>query len=361
MMELSLTCTRCGNRCLEPPPTGRDYACPRCGRLLPRPTAAGFSLIARVRRVLSLQARYTLLLVALFGTGLMGVRAGLMGRRPAAGPEQSPRPVSLIPLNEQERSNYEYRLRQLERDLQRDGGDFDVLRRLGQLHLRLASCQVEGRFTHLRQARHYLRRAQEVAFSYLEAGRVRMLLEVANSPNPVGDIAVPPGDFGPPPRVDEDSVRVRIGFWQELIGWHPRSSRARCRLADNYVALLVAMGNSRHTSSTRSAGIPSWPGASTISDPAEAQRLAQESYHRALECALTVEARAKALYGEAQLYRSARQPARAAAFLQRLLEIQPNNWLAAMELSWLCRQLDQPQEANRYQRQSERWRTPGWL
>src|SRR5438067_3274831 len=102
-MKLSLTCTRCGNRCLEPPPTGRDYACPRCGRVLPRPTAVGFSLMARVRRVLSLQARYTLMLIALFGTGLMGVRAGLVGRRPAAAPGQVPRGSSLIPLSQRER------------------------------------------------------------------------------------------------------------------------------------------------------------------------------------------------------------------------------------------------------------------
>src|SRR5437867_669669 len=133
-MELSLLCTRCGNRCFEPPTTGRDYACPRCGRLLPRPTAVGFSLIARIRRLVSSQARYTLMLVALFGTGLMGVHAGLQGRRRVTGPTLSPRAASLIPLSQQERANYDYRLRQLERDLQRDGSDFDLLRRIGQLH-----------------------------------------------------------------------------------------------------------------------------------------------------------------------------------------------------------------------------------
>jgi len=261
----------------------------------------------------------------------------------------------LIPLTEQERKNYDFRLRQLERDLQQDSRDFDILRRLGQLHLRLAACQVEGRTTHLRQARHYLRQAYDAAFFNMEANRARLLLEAANSPNPGVEAAAFPGDFGPPPHVDEDFIRVRIGFWEEMVNSHPHSSRALCRLADNYVALLNVMGSARHFSP----GL--YPGASTISDPVEAQRLAQESYKRALEYALTVEARSKALYGVAQLYRALHQPARAAAFLQRQLDIQPNNWLVALELSTLYRQLDQSQDAGRYQQQADRWRTPGWL
>src|SRR5437660_600537 len=80
-----------------------------------------------------------------------------------------PRRPSMVHLSAAEVSSYTFRLRQLELDLRRDGTDFEVLRRLGQLHLQLAACRVENRVSHLRQARHYLLLAGNFSMSRWDA------------------------------------------------------------------------------------------------------------------------------------------------------------------------------------------------
>jgi hypothetical protein len=89
--------------------------------------------------------------------------------------------------------------------------------------------------------------------------------------------------------------------------------------------------------------------------------LAVQYFRRALHYARTREARCRTLYSEAQLYRAANEPARAAALLDQFLAIQPNNWLVAMEAAALSRQLSQSEKADRYQALSARWRLPGWI
>jgi hypothetical protein len=101
--------------------------------------------------------------------------------------------------------------------------------------------------------------------------------------------------------------------------------------------------------------------ASTINDPEEARRLAEHDYGRALSCATTDEARCRALYGAAQLWRLSGRPERAADCLGQMLALQPNNWFAALEMARICRQMGQEAEAARYEAQSARWRTPGWI
>lgn len=356
-MTAPLTCKACGNHCMSPPSSQRDYLCPRCGRLLPRGhgdagrrqwewTSAGFGA----------QLRYFLLLASLFGAVTLGVQGGLIGPRAAASSQEAvfrqPTPIRLTPSEER---NYRYRLRQLQRDLRRDPADFDVLRRLGQLHLRLAACQVDGRSTHLRRSRHYLRLAADATRSAREQQIIRSLMDAANSPNPMVDLLGIPSGAGPQPRMDEEVVRYRIGWLEEQVGQDPRSSRMLCRLADNYTALcqILLRGERRRMSR--------WPGASSVSDPGEARRLAEHDYDRALRSATTEEARCRALYGLAQLYRAVGEPQRAATALRRHLELQPNHWFAALEMARLSRELGQPKEASRYESLAARWRTPGWL
>ena len=102
-------------------------------------------------------------------------------------------------------------------------------------------------------------------------------------------------------------------------------------------------------------------GGITVSDPREVRLLAEQTFRRALACAHTHEARSRALYSEAQLYRVVHEPARAAALLDQFLALQPNNWLVSMEAAALSRQLNQPAKADRYQALSARWRVPGWI
>jgi tetratricopeptide (TPR) repeat protein len=356
-MEAPLTCKACGNHCQSPPSSHRDYACPRCGRLLPRDRPAARRPAWRwTGHEFGGQLRYFMLLTVLFGAVTVGVKGGLIGPRAAASPQeaglQRPLPIRLTPSEER---NYKFRLRQLERDLRRDRRDFEVLRRLGQLHLRLASCQVDGRSMHLRRARYYLRLAADVTISSRDQHLIRNLMDAANSPNPIVDLLGMPGDFGAPPRMEEDVVRYRIGWFEEQVGQNPRNSRMLCRLADNYTALcqILLQGGRRRLSR--------WPGASSVSDPGEARRLAEHDYDRALQSAATVEAQCKALYGLAQLYRVVGEPQRSAEALQRLLELQPNHWFAALEMARLRRELGDAKEAGKYEALAARWRTPGWL
>ncbi len=356
-MESDLICTSCSNRCLAPPSPSRDYACPRCGRLLPRvdgtrPRVA----FGRERLTLGTHARYLLLLALLFGAAAAGVRGGLLGSRGAASASpEPPRALPLSSLTEAEQRNYDYRLRQLGGDLRRDETDFDVLRRLGQLHLRLASCRIGGRITHIRRARYYLGRAADVALTSREAQWVRGMQDAANSPNPSLDLIAMPGDFGTLPRVEEEVIRWRIGFFEEQVSIHPSCSRLLCRLADNYTALYLAIARGGERVNNR------WPGASGVIDPQEARRLAENEYSLALRYATTHEARSRAMYGAAQLYRALDDPARAATALRAMLAVQPNNWYVALEMARLYRQLNQPAEATRYEALSARWRTPGWI
>jgi hypothetical protein len=356
-MESQLTCKRCGNHYHSPPNSQRDYVCPRCGRLLPHSRGKGDSRRWDWAGVgVGAQLRYFVVLAVLFGAVTLAVRAGLIGPLGVASAREvgirRPLPIRLAASEER---NYNYRLRQLEQDLRRDRADFEVLRKLGQLHLRLASCQVAGRGSHLRRARYYLRLAADVTLSSREAQIVRNLLDAANSPNPTVDLLGVPSDIGPPPRIEEEVIRLRIGWLEEQVSLHPNSSRILCRLADNYTSLCQVLRSGGHRRMSQ------WPAASSISDPEEARRLAEHDYDRALRSATTNEARCRALYGIAQLYRVVDEPARSAVALRRLLELQPNNWFAALEMARLCREAGQPPEARRYEKLAARWRTPGWL
>src|SRR3712207_5907615 len=74
-MEAPLTCTACGNHCLSPPSSERDYACPRCGRLLPRGhRRVGPRQWQWAGPGIGAQLRYFLLLASLFGAVTMGVK-----------------------------------------------------------------------------------------------------------------------------------------------------------------------------------------------------------------------------------------------------------------------------------------------
>ena len=62
-------------------------------------------------------------------------------------------------------------------------------------------------------------------------------MEAANSSNPMMDVASIPGDYGPPRREDEGWIRMRLGFLEEQVGFHPRDARLLRRLASSYTAL----------------------------------------------------------------------------------------------------------------------------
>jgi hypothetical protein len=314
------------------------------------------SLFARARGGLLSQAQYVLVLVLLFGAGTIAVRAGLVGYRPAATADPNAAQRNLfVRLNARAQRNYTYRLRQLERDLRRDETDWDVLRRLGQLHLCLAVSQAGQRSPHLRLARFYLRRAHDVASNNRENQIVRALLDAANNPSPTLEMLGVQGDFGPPPRIEERYVRMRLGWLEEQAALYPRRSRLLCRLGETYVSLLAVMEPGRPPR------IGPWPGASGVSDPGEVRHLAEQAFRRALACSTTHEARSRVHYGEAQLYRTVDDPERAMAALRRLLRLQPNNWFAALEMATLCRLSNRKGDANRYEALSARWRTPGWI
>jgi tetratricopeptide (TPR) repeat protein len=297
------------------------------------------------------------MLLICLGALTAAVRAGLTSYRAAASANdaENTRPV-VMHLTSQEKQRYEYRLRQLEQDLRRDDSDYEVLRRLGQLHLQLAECEVDKKNAHLRQARYYLHSASaRVPFGW-DQPWIRGLLEVANSPNPVMDVANIPGDFGPPLREDPRRIRFRLGLFEEVVGSYPRDSRMLRRLGTSYLALYMVL-------SSRDAPRIASPdeGWDTISDPREVRVLAEQYFRRAVACARTHEARYRALYSEAQLYRVVNEPERAAALLDQCLALQPNNWVVALEAAALSRQLNLTEKADRFQAQSSRWRVPGWI
>jgi tetratricopeptide (TPR) repeat protein len=188
-----------------------------------------------------------------------------------------------------------------------------------------------------------------------DAFRVHALLEAANTPNPTFALAVLPGEVGPPPREDEDEIRLRLGWLENEVNFHMQDSRYLRRLADNYVALYSSMDR------REGRRLDPWESGSPITDPREVRRRAAEYYRRAIACARTREALSRALYREAEMYRVINEPSRAAALLEQLLRIQPNNWLVSLETAALFRQLGQPAAATRYQILSAHWRTPGWI
>jgi tetratricopeptide (TPR) repeat protein len=304
----------------------------------------------------SAQARYFVFLAILFGGVVWWAWGGLLGPRvTASASTEAPRRLALAPLTEAEQRNYDFRLRQLGQDLKRDSTDFEVLRRLGQLHLRLAVCQIQSRGTHLRRARYYLRRAADVALTNREGQMVRGLLDAANSPNPSIDWVMFSFDYGPPPRMEEEVVRWRLGWLEEQVGLHPESSRLLTRLGETYTMLfqILAQGGQPHAAR--------WPGASAVSDSGEAARLAEHNFRRALKCGTTHEAQSRAWYGLAELYRAAQEPARASEALHEVLSLQPNNWFAALEMARVYRQLSHPDAAAHCETEAARWRTPGWI
>lgn len=303
------------------------------------------------------RAQSALLMPALLVTAaVLAVALGRLSYRAAAArlSQSAARPV-LVRLTPAEQQCYDFRLRQLKQDLARDGEDFEVLERLGHLHLQLAECQVAGRETHLRRARNYLLHANLYAMFRPDAFRIRALLEAANSPNPGFVLANFPGEGMGPPRDDESWIRMRIGFLDDQVRYFRHNSRLLRLLAENYLALYSVMDRQEGGSLAR------WQGGSVITDRGEVRHLAEWYFHRALDRARTQEARCRALHGLAELYRAANQPQRSAAFLTQLLSIQPNNWLAALEAASLCRQLGQTAKAERFRRQAARWRTPVWI
>src|SRR5947209_2127505 len=137
---MRLTCNRCNNSCLAPPSTEWVYACPRCGSLLPS-AGRGNSRSAVVGRLLSArkQGLRVLMAVVLAVAWSAAVRGGWLGYHAAASvaDPEAPKPTDLR-LTAAERGHYGYRVHQLQQDLRRDPTDFEVLIRLGQLHLQLA-------------------------------------------------------------------------------------------------------------------------------------------------------------------------------------------------------------------------------
>jgi tetratricopeptide (TPR) repeat protein len=296
-------------------------------------------------------------MLVLLGALGAALRGGLTSYRAAASArdEEVPRPL-VLRFKEPEKARYAYRVRQLEQDLQSDPSDFEVLLRLGQLHLRLAEGEVERRGQHLRKARHYLLRANEQTQFRWEQNWIRGLMEAANSPNPMLDVASIPGDYGPSRREDEGWIRMRLGFLEEQVGFHPRDARLLRRLASSYAALYAVMSPRGQAQMIH----PEW-GVAGISDPREVRLLAEQYFRRALQCSRTREARCRTLYGESRFYRITHQPERSAALLDRFLALQPNNWLVSMEAAVLSRELSQTGKAERYQALSARWRLPGWI
>src|SRR4051794_22899458 len=233
---MPLTCVRCDNRCLAPPSTRWRYACPRCGEFLPRHVNAEtrYALSGPLRLAQKQWLRVVMLLL-LMGSLTAAVRAGLTSYRAVASArdEAPPRP-SIVRINAPEKQRYDFRRRQLEQDLRRDPSDFDVLLRLGQLHLQLAQCDLDKKRSHLRLARYYLGRANLLTQFRWEQNWIRGLMEAANSSNPVIDAASIPGDYGPPRRDEEAWIRLRLGFLEEQVAVHPRDGRLLRRLALNY-------------------------------------------------------------------------------------------------------------------------------
>ena len=352
-----IACTHCGNRCRVPASRSRAYACPRCGAHLPHPPPAGdLSAPARRHRAGRGAAPTAWIVTVLLAALVIAVRAGVSSYRAAASGTEAvgahPAPVRLTAA---EARNYTFRLRQLEQDLRRDDQDYEVLLRLGELNLQLAEGEAEGKGSHLRRARHYLLQAGMHMLSRADAFQIHTLLDAANSPNPTFILASMPGQVGPPPREDEEWVRLRVGWLEDQVRFNPRSSRLLRRLADSYLALYSVMD---HSGAGR---LEHWQGGSSVSRPGEALGLAEQYYHRAIARARTHEALCRALYGEAELCRVANDPGRAAGLLQELLAIQPNNWLVSLEMASLCRQLGETARAKRYQAMAARWRTPGWI
>lgn len=355
---LQLLCGGCGNRCRVPGSSSRAYACPRCGQLLPdpqRPRRAG----RRARRTQAARAepRAALLsVIVLMAAAAMAIHAGLSSyRAAAAGAVPAAPPPAAVRLTEREARSCAFRERQLEEDLRRDENDYEVLVRLGQLHLQLAERQGEGHGAHLRRARHYLLLAGMQAEFRSDAYLVHSLLDAANAPNPTLVLATLPGEVGPASRNDLEWIRWRLGALEEQVRFQPRSSRLLRLLADNYVALFLAQGAGGAGGSERS------PAGSSRSERGAARRRAEQLYQRAIQCARTHEALCRALYRWAELCRIANEPARAAAFLRQVLRVQPNNWFVSLEMAALSRQLGQTAAAERFQALAARWRTPSWL
>jgi hypothetical protein len=297
------------------------------------------------------------MLTVLLGALTATIRAGLTSYRAAASaPDDEVSHPAVIHLSRAEIGRSVYRARQLERDLKRDPGDFDVLLRLGQLHLQLAECEVDHKASHLRLSRHYLYQANARTQFRWEQNWIRGLMEVANSPNPMTNVSNLPGDYGPPWRANEGWIRMRLAFQEEQVNAHPYDARLLRRVASSYVALYAVM-----STGSASRVFHSDADEVMVSDPREVRLLAEQYIRRALRCSRTHEARCRALYAEAQLCRVLRQPERASAILDEFLALQPNNWLVSMEAAALARELSRSEKAERYQALSAQWRLPGWI
>lgn len=285
----------------------------------------------------------------------LAIHAGLSSyRAAAAGPASAASSPAIVRLTEAQARSYAFRQRQLEADLRRDETDYEVLVQLGQLHLQLAECQNRAAGSHLRRARHYLLLAGMQAQFRADAFQVHSLLDAANAPKPTLVLAALPGEVGPPAHDDAEWVRWRLGALEDRVRFQPRSSRLLRLLGDNYVALSLIQEEG-------GARLQSPLGGRSSSERQAARRRAGECYRRAIACARTHEALCRALYRQAELFRLCHAPLRAVDFFAEILRIQPNHWLASLQMASLYRQLGHSAGAERFEALAARWRTPSWL
>src|SRR5437764_529733 len=92
-MDARLTCGSCGNHCLIPPSSARDYACPRCGQYLPRTgEVAASNAWPPGRWGMGVRLRYSVGLAVLFGLVVLAMPGVVFGPRAASSaPDAAPR------------------------------------------------------------------------------------------------------------------------------------------------------------------------------------------------------------------------------------------------------------------------------
>jgi tetratricopeptide (TPR) repeat protein len=360
-MEDRIACAHCRSS-IYPPPTDRDYACPRCGRRLPRHSASEESVATWVDRL----ARGSLAAGCLATIVVVAWHLILTPRARTAAPGGVGLTVVRQPYQPSEEERYRLRIRQLERDLERDPREFGVMIRLAALHLRLGIRQRDPgqRAVDLQTARALYERAMqdgisigrrdfEFAAFQLErlAGRYPLeegLADPVPSSDPLATAS--PGIFDV-----EQMLNMRLDYTRSSLASRPDHVRLLCRLGWIYFRLAQTI---RHRNGPTSNG---WYYDPARMKPAVLLEEAEKALRRAAAVSHTSEYRVEAYQGLAVLYQDQQRWEDALGVLQKIVTLQPNNWPANHRIAGILRRLGREREYAQALRRAGDWRTSDWL
>jgi tetratricopeptide (TPR) repeat protein len=360
-MEDRIACAHCHSS-IYPPPVDRDYACPQCGRRLPRRAAAGASVSTWAERL----ARGSLAVGCLATLVAVGWHLVLTPRARTAAPGSVGLTVVRQPFQPEEEERYRRRIRQLETDLDRDPREYGVLMRLAALHLRLGVRQrdMAQREIELQSARGLYERSMEegIALSRRDFEFAAFQLERLAGRYPLEEgLADPVPSSDPlatasPGTLDvEQMLRMRLDYTRFSLARRPDNARLFCRLG--WVYFRLAQTIRRRTGPATSG----WYYDPADGNPERLLTEAEKALRRAAAVSRTREFRVEAYEGLAVLYQDQDRWEDALSVLERIVALQPNNWPANTRVAGILRRLGREKDYAQALRRADAWRTPEWL